>query len=94
MRDLRELFERFPAHSCRGRMFAGELGKFLFEIDQLAVKLVVLTIANSGRRLLVIAPIVLLDLAPERLDSGTHLVVFCHRLTIQMQAAPAMPRNL
>src|SRR5205807_9142832 len=63
--------------SPRGRLFARELRKLFFEIDQLAVELVVFPIANGGRRLLVIATIVLLDLAPQRLDSGTHIVVFC-----------------
>jgi len=88
------LFERFAADAPRGRLFASEPRKLYLEIEQLAVKLVIFPIANGGSRFLIVAAIVLLDLAPERLDLGTHVVVFCHRLTIQTRGAPAMSWNL
>ena len=69
MRDLAECFQRLIADLLRRRIRRRQLRELLFEILQLAVKRVVLAIADRRRRLLVIAAVMSLDLAPQMRDS-------------------------
>src|SRR5437773_991198 len=69
MRDLRESRERFLADALGGRTHRSVLRVAFFEIAQLAIKLIVLAIADCRRGFFVIASVVLLDLTAEFPDA-------------------------
>ena len=62
MRDLLERFQRFSAYTLCWRIRRDEIGKFCFKIDKVRVKAVVFPVANDGRGLLVVEPVMLSNL--------------------------------
>src|SRR4029077_19626177 len=93
MRYRRELLERLPADTPGWRIRASELRIFFFKFGQLAVKLIVLAVSNGGRRFLIIATIVLSDVAPQRFDPRTRFR-FGHVLIIRMRIRETMALSL
>src|SRR5438128_12549062 len=89
MRNLRELLERLPADAARWRILARELRILLLKFGQLAVKLIVLAVANGGRRFFVVTAIVLSDVAPQGFDARTRFR-FGHKLIIRMRFRETM----
>src|SRR6478736_3136927 len=93
MRYLRELLEGLPADTPGWRILASELRIFFFKFGQLAVQLIVLAVSNGGRRFLIIATIVLSDVAPQRFDTSTRFR-FGHVLIIRMRIRETMALSL
>src|SRR4029077_18268306 len=89
---LRELLEWLPADTLGWRILASELRIFFFKFGQLAVELIVLAVSNGGRRFLIIATIVLSDVAPQRFDACTRFRLG-HVLIIRMRIRETMARS-
>ena len=92
MRYRRELLEWLPADTPGWRILASELRIFFFKFGQLAVELIVLAVSNGGRRFLIIATIVLSDVAPQRFDTRARFR-FGHVLIIRMRIRETMARS-
>ena len=91
MRDLRESVEWFLADMLRGGIGRGELWVAFFEVAQLAIKLIVLAIADCRRGFFVIASVVLLDLTAEFVDAVTRSrLCLRHARMIQARSRPAI----
>ena len=61
MLDLRKRLKRLSTYALGGRIGREEIRKLRFEIDKLLVEPVVLAVADDGRGVLVIQPVVLAD---------------------------------
>src|SRR5678815_488534 len=93
MRNLRELLEWLPADMACWRILASELRILFFKCGQLAVKVVVLAVANGGRRFFVVAVVVLSDVTPQRFDTRTRFR-FGHAWIIRMRIRETMALSL
>jgi hypothetical protein len=65
MYNLRKLFKRLATDAARWGVSAGKLREFFLELDQFAIKLIVLAVSDGGRGLFVVTAIVFYYIAPQ-----------------------------
>ena len=68
MLDLCKRFQRFSADVLSWRIGREEIRKLRFKINEVFVKPVVFPVADDGRRILVIQPVVLADFLSQLRD--------------------------
>src|SRR5438045_2898960 len=84
--DGRELLERRAPNAAGGRLLAGELRKSFLQLEQFAIKLIVLAVADDRRRLFVVAAVVLGNV-PSQAFNARACLGFGHAVSIRMRMA-------